>query len=130
MFFGKDKPAAPPAPAQASGTMAQGAIFDVTTEEFEEHVIKGSMNGLVLVDFWAPWCGPCKQLMPVLEQLVNSYGGKVKLAKVNLDENEQLAAALRVQSVPTVYASSAGALSMPFKAYCRKARSEPLSTNH
>jgi putative thioredoxin len=108
MFFGKDKPAAPPAPAQASGTLAQGAIFDVTTEEFEEHVIKGSMNGLVLVDFWAPWCGPCKQLMPVLENLVSSYGGKVKLAKVNLDDNEQLAAALRVQSVPTVYAFLGG----------------------
>lgn len=109
MFFGKDKPAPQTtAQAPAANTIAGDAIFDVTTEEFEERVIKGSMNGLVLADFWAPWCGPCKQLGPVLEALVSAYGGKVKLAKVNLDENEQLAAALRVQSVPTVYAFLGG----------------------
>lgn len=106
MLFGKDKTAPQ---ATAPGEAVAGTpIFDVTTEDFEERVIKGSMDGLVLADFWAPWCGPCKQLGPVLEKLVHSYGGKVKLAKVNLDENEQLAAALRVQSVPTVYAFLGG----------------------
>ena len=83
-------------------------VFDVGTDDFEEKVIQGSMDVPVLVDFWAPWCGPCKQLGPVLEKLVASYGGKIKLAKVNLDENQQLAGALRVQSVPTVYAFFGG----------------------
>ncbi|MBI1301048.1 MAG: thioredoxin [Alphaproteobacteria bacterium] len=78
-------------------------IFDVGTEDFEQRVITASMNVPVIVDFWAPWCGPCKQLAPVLEKVVKEAGGKVVLAKVNLDENQQLAAALRVQSVPTVF---------------------------
>lgn len=79
-------------------------MFDVTTTEFEDKVMKTSMETPVIVDFWAPWCGPCKQLMPVLEKVVASYGGKILLAKVNLDDNPELAQALRVQSVPTVFA--------------------------
>ncbi|PZP56134.1 MAG: thioredoxin family protein, partial [Micavibrio aeruginosavorus] len=59
-------------------------------------------------DFWAPWCGPCKQLMPVLEEIINAQGGKVALAKVNIDENPELAQAFRVQSVPTVIAMFMG----------------------
>lgn len=84
---------------------AQGlVVFDVTTAAFESSVLKASMENPVLVDFWAPWCGPCKQLMPVLEQEVRAAGGEVLLAKVNIDENPELAQALRIQSVPTVMA--------------------------
>jgi putative thioredoxin len=62
----------------------------------------------VIVDFWAPWCGPCKQLGPMLEKLVRQAGGRVRLAKINIDENQNLAAQLRIQSVPTVYAFHQG----------------------
>tara|TARA_R110001592_G_scaffold3525_25_gene20119 strand:+ start:25638 stop:26576 length:939 start_codon:yes stop_codon:yes gene_type:complete len=78
-------------------------IFDVGTQDFEQRVMAASMQVPVIVDFWAPWCGPCKQLMPVLEKVVMAAGGQVLLAKVNLDENPELAQALRVQSVPTVF---------------------------
>ena len=83
---------------------SDGVIFDVNTEGFEQAVIMSSMETPILVDFWAPWCGPCKQLMPVLEAVVKEAGGKVRLAKVNIDDNQELAQALRIQSVPTVYA--------------------------
>ncbi|PZQ45505.1 MAG: thioredoxin [Micavibrio aeruginosavorus] len=85
-------------------TLPEGPIFDVSSAAFEEHVLKASMDKPVLVDFWAPWCGPCKQLMPVLEAEVNAANGEVLLAKVNIDENPDLAQALRIQSVPTVMA--------------------------
>lgn len=85
-------------------TAAQDFIFDADSSNFEDKVLKASMTTPVLVDFWAPWCGPCKQLMPVLEQAVAAAGGKVLLAKVNIDENQPLAQAFKVQSVPTVYA--------------------------
>ena len=58
----------------------------------------------MLVDFWAPWCGPCKQLTPILEKVVRSHNGKVRLVKINVDENQTLANQLRIQSIPTVYA--------------------------
>lgn len=87
-----------PSPAQNTGL-----IFECSTQDFEAKVVNASMERPVLVDFWAPWCGPCKQLMPTLEKVVQAAGGDVVLAKVNLDENQQLAAMLRVQSVPTVY---------------------------
>ena len=85
-------------------TPASGYIFEVSTADFEERVIKASLETPVIVDFWAPWCGPCKQLMPILEKAVMAAKGEVILAKVNLDENPELAQALRVQSVPTVFA--------------------------
>ena len=83
-------------------------IFDATTAGFEQDLLKASMDRPVLIDFWAPWCGPCKQLMPMLEQLVAARQGKVALAKVNIDEHPQLAQAFRVQSVPMVVAMYRG----------------------
>lgn len=90
--------------APVTSVAPSGPVFDVTTTEFEARVMMASMDKPVLVDFWAPWCGPCKQLMPVLEAEVNAAKGDVLLAKVNIDENPDLAQALRIQSVPTVMA--------------------------
>lgn len=89
--------------AQSNGS-AVSYIFDATTAGFETQVLKASLDKPVLIDFWAPWCGPCKQLKPLLEQLVAAKGGKIILAKVNVDENPELAQAFRVQSVPMVVA--------------------------
>ncbi len=79
-------------------------IIDINEAEFNEKVIEDSQEKLVIVDFWAPWCGPCKQLTPILEKVVKSSEDKVKLIKINIDENQQVAAQLRIQSIPTVYA--------------------------
>ncbi len=79
-------------------------IFDVGTADFEDKVMRGSVETPILVDFWAPWCGPCKQLGPALEEAIKAEGGKIKLAKINIDEHQELAQALRVQSVPMVFA--------------------------
>lgn len=77
---------------------------DVSTDNFMQEVMSPSATQLVLLDFWAPWCGPCKGLTPILEKTVKEACGAVRLAKVNIDENPQLAQQLRVQSVPTVFA--------------------------
>ena len=79
-------------------------IIDVTEAEFNDQVIEASERKLIVVDFWAPWCGPCKQLTPILEKIISKSGDKITLVKINIDENQQIAAQLRIQSIPTVYA--------------------------
>ena len=79
-------------------------IMDVNEVDFQNNVIEASEDKLVIVDFWAPWCEPCKQLTPILEKVVKESQGKVVLAKVNIDENQQIASQLRIQSIPAVFA--------------------------
>ena len=83
-------------------------IKDSGIETFAADVIDASREVPVIVDFWAPWCGPCKQLGPMLEKLVNEAKGAVRLVKVNIDENQEIARQLRIQSIPTVYAFKNG----------------------
>ena len=78
-------------------------VIDVTAETFETEVLQKSMQTPVLVDFWAPWCGPCKSLTPILEKLAGEYGGAFVLAKVDVDQQQQIAAAFQIRSVPTVF---------------------------
>ena len=79
------------------------APVEVTMDNFMAEVIEASAATPTLVQFWAPWCGPCKQLGPILEKVVGASGGKVRMVKVNIDDNAQIAQQMRVQSVPTVY---------------------------
>jgi len=91
--------------AAGSGASAAGDIIkESSTAGFKTDVLDASRQVPVIVDFWAPWCGPCKQLTPVIEKVVRSFGGKVKLVKINIDEHPAIAGQLRVQSIPTVYA--------------------------
>ncbi len=83
-------------------------ITDGSTESFDTDVIKASEERLVLVDLWAPWCGPCKQLGPLLEKIVINAGDAVSLVKIDIDQNPQIAQALRVQSIPAVFAFKNG----------------------
>jgi len=97
------------APAQAAqSTTDSPYIKDSGLETFAADVLEASREVPVIVDFWAPWCGPCKTLGPALEKAVNDAKGAVKLVKVNIDENQEIARQLRIQSIPTVYAFKNG----------------------
>lgn len=78
-------------------------VFDATTETFEAEVLRKSLEVPILVDFWATWCGPCKTLGPILEKLAGEYNGAFLLAKVDVDKEQQIAAAFQIRSVPTVF---------------------------
>lgn len=93
-----------PEPAQANGSAAPPIVKDVTTASFAAEVIQESRKLPVLVDFWAPWCGPCKQLQPALERVVAAARGAVKLVKMNIDEHPAIAGQLGIQSIPAVIA--------------------------
>ena len=87
---------------------AESAVKDTTTQGFVKDVIEESKQQPVLVDFWAPWCGPCKQLTPILEKAMKAAKGKVKLVKMNIDEHPQIAGQLGIQSIPAVIAFDKG----------------------
>lgn len=89
---------------QAASAAADNLVSDTTTQTFVKDVIEESRKRPVLVDFWAPWCGPCKTLSPVIEKVVRAAKGKVKLVKMNIDEHPQVASQLGIQSIPTVFA--------------------------
>jgi len=95
------------APAPAAGAAGE-LIKESSTSRFAVDVMEASQKTPVIVDFWAPWCGPCKTLGPMLEKAVRHAGGLVRMVKINIDENQELAAQLRIQSIPTVYAFKGG----------------------
>jgi putative thioredoxin len=107
--FGGMAPQAAPAPAPAAAAAAPGDLIkDTTTRDFVKDVLEESKKQPVLVDFWATWCGPCKQLTPVLEKVVQSFKGKVKLVKMDIDKHPEIAGQLGIQSIPAVIAFDKG----------------------
>lgn len=107
--------AAQAAAQRAADPVASNLIIDVTTASFEADVITQSMTVPVVVDLWATWCEPCKQLSPILEKLVIEYDGRWILAKVDVDAEQQIAAAFQVQSIPTVYVVIGGQVAPMFQ---------------
>ncbi len=108
------KAAAQPAPAAVSAPSAI-AVIDVTEDTFEDAVLRQSLTVPVIVDLWATWCEPCKQLSPILEKLAAEYGGKFVLAKIDVDANQKLSAAFQVQSIPAVFVALGGQVAPLFQ---------------
>src|SRR5947208_6599407 len=94
--------------AGAAAAAPEGLIKETTTQGFMKDVIEESKRQPVLIDFWAPWCGPCKQLTPILEKVVKAAKGKVKLVKMNIDEHPAIPGQMGVQSIPAVIAFVGG----------------------
>jgi putative thioredoxin len=88
----------------ANGAVAGGVVVEVSEATFQAEVLNRSMSVPVVIDFWADWCQPCKQLSPILEKLADEYDGRFLLAKIDVDANQQLGAAFQVQSIPSVFA--------------------------
>src|SRR5689334_6177706 len=87
---------------------AAAVVKDVSTADFMAEVVDASFDQPVIVDFWAPWCGPCKQLGPILEKVVRAANGAVRMVQLNIDENPEIAQQMRIQSIPAVYAFKDG----------------------
>src|SRR6201995_5636823 len=101
------RPVASPQPKDPSAPVSPH-VKDSGLATFAADVLEASKEVPVIVDLWAPWCGPCKQLGPVLEKIVDEAQGAVRLVKVNIDENQEIARSLRVQSIPAVFAFKNG----------------------
>lgn len=95
-------------PLLGGGAAGAALVKDVSTADFMAEVVDASFDQPVIVDFWAPWCGPCKQLGPVLERVVRAANGAVRMVKLNIDENPEIATQMRIQSIPAVYAFKDG----------------------
>ncbi|MCD7108355.1 thioredoxin [Rhizobium sp. DKSPLA3] len=106
--YGGAPAALSPAPAAAAPAAGGALISDTTTATFARDVLEASRDLPVLVDFWAPWCGPCKQLTPIIEKVVTEAGGRVKLVKMNIDDHPSIAGQLGIQSIPAVVAFVGG----------------------
>ena len=90
--------------------MTSSNVIDVTQETFQRDVLDFSRTTPVVIDFWADWCQPCKTIGPLLEELAEDYGGAFRVAKINVDQNQQLASAAQVQSIPTIMMAFDGAI--------------------